>query len=303
MIALNDEEVKKVYQLVEEKYQKANNLARFKHILGVVKAATSLAIKYNVSVKKAQIAALMHDYFHNDDKKIMQAYLTEVEIKECESCKALYHGYASASYYLKNVGQDKEIARAIKYHTFGKLPLTRLEEIILISDYIEENRTYKDCVYCRNLVQKGLFYTAIYESTLNTIKHLKSQDIEPHIYQYQVLKHYKEVMQMELLEIVKEVLGKVKATNIACYETREVSPFYDYIVLATVSTARQSNAIGEYLEEQIENTPYKIRGEEGINSNWYLIDLGSIIISVLSSEERERLDLDSLYSNLNTVEI
>ena len=110
-------------------------------------------------------------------------------------------------------------------------------------------------------------------------------------------------MKLELLDIIKESLNKVKASDINIYDSRNISPFYDYIVLATVNTTRQSEAVKSYLEDFIKDTPYKIRGEEGINTNWYLIDLNSVIISILTKEERERLDLDNLYSNLNEVDI
>ncbi len=295
--------IDKVTKLLEDKYLGTKYESRLTHILGVANTAKILASKYNISEDRAYLAGLMHDYFRYESKDLMQELLTKEEISECEACPILYHAYASSAYYLKYIGEDKEIAKAIKYHTFGKLPMTKLEEIILISDYIEENRKYENCIYCRDLVNRGLFYTAIYESTRHTIEFNNTRNIIAHPYQIEVLNYYKDVKILELLEIIKESLDKVKAVNVMCYDSRTVSPFYDYIVLATVSSSRQSEAVRSYLEDYIKNTPFKIRGEEGADSSWYLIDLQDVIVSILSKEERERLDLDSLYANLNEVSI
>lgn len=303
MTAYLEDEIKKAKALVEDKYKNTIHENRLVHILGVAKTAKKLALKYGVSPEKAYLAGLLHDYYRYEDEEVMQKELTKEEIEECEQTKVLYHAYASSAFYLKHIGSDPDIAYAIKYHTFGRLPMSRLAEIILLSDYIEPSRKYPDCIACRKYAQKGLFNTAIYYSTYFTINQLKKEGMTPHPYQVEMLNYYKDVMILELLDILKEALDKVRASNVCCYDAREVSPFYDYIVLATVNTTRQSEALRSYLEDYLVDTPFKIRGEEGANTNWYLIDLNTIIVSLLTSEERERLDLDNLYSNLNEVGI
>ena len=296
------EQINKAVNLLETKYLNTSHENRYKHILGVAKCAKELAIKYDIDEDKAYLAGLMHDYYRYEEKEEMAKLLTDIEIRECEECPILYHAYASSHAYLNLIGNDLEISEAIKYHTFGKVPMTKLGEIILISDYIEETRKYEDCLKCRDLVKRGLFYTAIYMSTLNTINLIKREGLTPHPYQLAVLNTYKEKMQVELLDIVKEALSKVRATDIKIYETKEVSPFYDYIVIASINAVRQSEAVTSYLEEYMENTPYKIRSTEGEGSNWYLVDLNSVILSIFTSEERERMEIDKLYSHLKIID-
>ena len=303
MIKSLKDSILQVFSLVKDKYEHSSHAKRLDHILGVAETAKKLAIKYQVDEDKAYLAGLLHDYFRYEKKEDVLYLLTEEEIKECDKTPILYHAYAASAFYLKEIGTDLDIAYSIKYHTFGKLPMSKLAEIILISDYIEPTRMYKSCIYCRQLVEKGLFYTAIYVSTNDIIKLIQKEGLNPHQYQIDMLNYYEEVMKLELLDIIKESLNKVKASDINIYDSRNISPFYDYIVLATVNTTRQSEAVKSYLEDFIKDTPYKIRGEEGINTNWYLIDLNSVIISILTKEERERLDLDNLYSNLNEVDI
>ncbi len=303
MVMSLEEQIKKAKSLLEDKYLDSVHEKRYIHILGVAKVARELAEKYGINPDEAYLAGLMHDYYRYESEEEMAKLLTPEAISECQKCPILYHAYASSAAYLKLIGSSEEIAEAIKYHTFGKVPMTKLGEILLISDYIEDSRTYEDCIKCRSLVKRGLFYTAIYESTLHTINYISSQGKEVHPYQYQVLATYKEKMQVELLNIIKEALEKVRATNIKIYETKEVSPFYDYMVVASISANRQSEAIRGYLEEYIEETPFKIRSTEGEGTSWYLLDLNTVILSLFTNEERERVDLDKLYSHLKQISV
>ena len=191
---LYDDDVKNIYLKCKNKYmsldEKYHN--RFTHIEGVCQMATFLAKIYNVDIKKAQIAALLHDYFKYESNEEMEAMLdTKEEVEECKECPVLYHAYASSKALSKIFGiYDKEIENAIKYHVFGKPNMTKLEEIVLISDYTEPNRKYDDCIKTRNVLLEGKMNEAIYMSTLQTIKHLEKNNIKPHPIQYEVLKEY-----------------------------------------------------------------------------------------------------------------
>ena len=46
---------------------------------------------------------------------------------------------------------------------------------------------------------------------------------------------------MELLELIKEALDKVKATDVKVYDLRGISPLADFTVVATVSVASINN--------------------------------------------------------------
>lgn len=175
--------------LVKEKF-KAEHMDRYEHTLGVVKMAEYLALKYNVDIQKAKLAAYLHDYCKFDSTAYIETILTESEILECRAYPVLYHSYGSAAYYKKFIGEDEDVYQAIRNHVFGRLGMSRLEEIILISDYTEENRVYQDCVTCRDILLKDRFYEAIYQSTKNTIEFLKKRGFKPHPLQEEVLLYY-----------------------------------------------------------------------------------------------------------------
>jgi ribosomal silencing factor RsfS len=64
---------------------------------------------------------------------------------------------------------------------------------------------------------------------------------------------------MELLEVIKDALDKVKATDIKVYDLRGISPLADYTVVATVSVARQANACIEHMIDDQKNNKLRIK--------------------------------------------
>lgn len=179
----------KINHLLNEKY-KNENQDRLKHILGVAKMAKKLAIIYGADPNKAEIAGLMHDYYKYESIDEMKKHINPSDIEEIAKSNVLYHSYASANAYYELIGNDEDIYNAIRYHVFGRVNASLLEEIILISDYTEENRVYPDCIKCREILFKDGLYEAIYYSTLKTIEHLEKKGIIPHKDQFKVLDYY-----------------------------------------------------------------------------------------------------------------
>ena len=179
----------KIKRLIKLKHK--NDKARYIHSLGVAKMAKYLAKIYGVDKKKAVIAAYLHDYCKNDSKEYINNLLSKEDRLECEKFPVLYHSYGSAEYYLKHIGNDLDIYNAIRNHVFGRLNMSKLEEIILISDYTEENRKYDDCIKVRNILLDGKLNKAIYESTNFVIEYISRKGKAPHPTQIEVLNYYK----------------------------------------------------------------------------------------------------------------
>lgn len=181
----------KAKELVIEKY-KNSNPKRLNHILGVANMAKKLANIYKVDEQKAEIAALMHDYIKYEDNDEMLKLINEEDKYDCNICEVLLHSYASANMYKKFGGEDLDIYNAIRNHVFGRLNMSKLEEIILISDYTEETREYYDCIKCREILFEKGINEAIYYSTEKTIKFVLDRGLKPHPTQIEVLRYYKE---------------------------------------------------------------------------------------------------------------
>lgn len=187
------EQVSKIKSLVETKLAGSHD-SRLKHIFGVAKMAEFLAKKYNVDCNKALIAAYMHDYMKYDDFEVMLSYLQSEEDKaECKKWTMLAHAYSSAEALKKEAMIfDEDIYNAVRNHVFGRIGMSKLEEIILISDYTEENRMYLDCIKAREILLSKGIDEAIYYSTLYTIEYLIKENKVPHPMQKAILDYYKE---------------------------------------------------------------------------------------------------------------
>ncbi len=100
---------------------------------------------------------------------------------------------------------------------------------------------------------------------------------------------------MNLEEILIDCVKKVNGHDIIVYDMMQRSPFYDKMILASVDSLRQANAVVSYIEDSFKDTNYKIRNVEGGNSSWVLVDCNDIILSVFTEEERAHFALEKIY--------
>ena len=103
---------------------------------------------------------------------------------------------------------------------------------------------------------------------------------------------------MELLELIKDALDKVKAKDVKIYDLRGISPLADFTVVATVEVARQANACIEHMHENQRDNKLKIKNVEGRDTTWILIDLYDVILHIFTPEDRKNYDLDRLYIDI-----
>lgn len=93
---------------------------------------------------------------------------------------------------------------------------------------------------------------------------------------------------MEKISIIKQELENLKVEDLTVYNLQGHSPFFDYIVIATVNQ-RQSDACVNHIKKAL-----KINKEEGKNTGWQVIDLGDVIVHLFDREKREFYGLDKL---------
>ena len=148
---------------IEEAYDYIkNNLKekRYIHVLGVISVAKKLAEINNVSLEKAEIAALCHDIAKNMTKEKMEEIINKNNkvLDESErNTQALWHSII-APIVAKDVLciDDEEILGAIRWHTTGKANMSVLEKIIYIADMIEPSRVYTGVEEIRNKTLEDL---------------------------------------------------------------------------------------------------------------------------------------------------
>ncbi|KMK75925.1 bis(5'-nucleosyl)-tetraphosphatase (symmetrical) YqeK [Alkalihalobacillus pseudalcaliphilus] len=150
---------------------------RYQHTLGVMQTALRLARKFGVDEKKAEIAAIFHDYakFRNKDemRSLIREKLQWLEILDYGD--ELLHAPCGAYYVQHEVGiRDQEILGAIAYHTTGKPGMNDLEKVIFLADYIEPGRHFKGVDEVRALAEDDLD-EAILQSLHNTVQFLMNR--------------------------------------------------------------------------------------------------------------------------------
>ncbi|WP_100372217.1 bis(5'-nucleosyl)-tetraphosphatase (symmetrical) YqeK [Bacillus sp. FJAT-45037] len=156
---------------------------RYQHTLGVVETAKELAARFGADVKKAELAAVFHDYAKFRDKDEMRD-LVKSTLKEkdiLEYGDELLHAPCGAYFVQKEIGlTDSEVLGAIHYHTTGHPDMTLLEKVVFLADYIEPGRQFKGVEEVRELATTDLD-EAIIQSLENTIYFLmkRRQPIYP----------------------------------------------------------------------------------------------------------------------------
>lgn len=140
MAKKTDDDVRKLTKAMEETLSGK----RFQHTLGVAYTATAMAMKYDVDVKKALIAGLLHDCAKcmSDEKLLKLSEKENIEVTDVERRNPyLLHAKVGAMLASKEYGiDDEEILDAITYHTTGRPGMTDLDKIVFVADYIEPGR-------------------------------------------------------------------------------------------------------------------------------------------------------------------
>lgn len=171
--------------------EKFNGNKRLKHIYGVANTAKMLAIKYGVDPEKAYIAGLLHDFCKYDSYEDMTSIMNKEDVIKFKDAKEIYHAYASSEYAKRYLNvTDKEILDAIKYHVYGRINMTLLEKIIVISDFCEPNRDFIEASIVRNHFNN--LDLALYEVLKYSVDFLYKKNIAPLDEQLQILNYYKE---------------------------------------------------------------------------------------------------------------
>lgn len=148
------------------------------HTYGVCETSKKLALIYKVDEKKAEIAALFHDYFRGVKESVLNNYVRELGLSEkyLNNCN-LAHGKIAAIIMKRDYNiKDEDILNAVSYHTTGRPNMSKLEKVIYLADAIEPNRVYPGVEEIRKLAFEDLD-RACFESMCKSIEFIKSQGV------------------------------------------------------------------------------------------------------------------------------
>lgn len=106
----------------------------------------------------------------------------------------------------------------------------------------------------------------------------------------------------EIAEKAVQVLDNKKALDVVVIDIAEKSSFADYLVIASGGSERQVGTLAEEIEDQFEKEGITLKGIEGKkNSGWILMDFGDVIINIFSAEQRDRYNIEKVWSDCSIV--
>ena len=163
MIALNTDRESLMSQV-----QSRLSAKRFEHTLGVCKMAELLSdFCLPDDREEIFIAALLHDIAKELSESELRDIIAKAGIVLTDADTApVLHSYAAPHIVRKDFSQfaTSEILSAVEKHTVGDAEMSVFDEIIFLADYIEDGRTYKDCVDTREFILSSLSKNSVVES-------------------------------------------------------------------------------------------------------------------------------------------
>ncbi|MDR1495877.1 MAG: bis(5'-nucleosyl)-tetraphosphatase (symmetrical) YqeK [Clostridiales Family XIII bacterium] len=119
---------------------------RYAHTMNVLAMAVELARLYGADEEKARTAALFHDICKDGSKP----------------GNNLSHAGEAADLMKTKYGiSDEDVLNAVRYHTTGRVGMSKLELIIFLADTLEPTRSYEGVARLRKLVYSDLRYSAL----------------------------------------------------------------------------------------------------------------------------------------------
>ena len=181
-------------QIKENVTKKLGNYPkRLKHVLGVYETAIQLAKIHHLDVDKVSIAALYHDFAKYDDIEDQIKYLDLDTIKTYVDTPVIYHAFAAAkALEIDFKIHDEDVLNAIRYHVWGRIGMSEIEKVILISDSCEPNREFEDAHMIFETAKKDLDLACEYVMKAS-IDYLESKKIAPALEQVNAYTYYMEV--------------------------------------------------------------------------------------------------------------
>ena len=98
-------------------------------------------------------------------------------------------------------------------------------------------------------------------------------------------------------KLVIEALDAIKARDIQAIDVRRITSMFDWIVIASADSARQTKALARHVRDRLlerGSLVIGVEGEEG--GEWILVDAGDVVAHVMQPEARSYYNLEELWS-------
>ena len=94
---------------------------------------------------------------------------------------------------------------------------------------------------------------------------------------------------------VIEALEDIKGFDIIDLDVRKLTSITDYMIIASASSTRQTRALANNVHDKMKDLNVEIVGIEG-EGDWVLVDIGDIIVHIMTPTTRAYFNLEELWS-------
>ena len=110
---------------------------------------------------------------------------------------------------------------------------------------------------------------------------------------------------LELALAAARTAAENQGRDIVVLDLRDVTPVFDFFLIASGTSRRQLHAMSEEIDHKLEDDlGDKRMGIEGYSeSRWILLDYGTLVIHLFDDETREYYDLENLWSQAKRVDL
>lgn len=101
----------------------------------------------------------------------------------------------------------------------------------------------------------------------------------------------------QLSTLVNDALADMKAQNVVTLDVGGMTSIADRIVVASGTSSRHVKSIADRVIERVKENGVKPLGVEGdATAEWVLVDIGDVIVHVMTPATRQYYDLERLWS-------
>lgn len=156
---------------------------RYLHTLGVEKAACYIGSFFeDLDLSELAVAALLHDITKEYSEAEHQNILKNNEAICDGVCgvTAALHSFTAPYVVERDFSEYATInvLSAVRNHTLGSPEMSIFDEIIFISDYVEDGRTYPACVDVREMLYRDLNKAVSYEECIIALHRAVAKSLE-----------------------------------------------------------------------------------------------------------------------------
>jgi ribosome-associated protein len=101
----------------------------------------------------------------------------------------------------------------------------------------------------------------------------------------------------KLTKAAVAALEDIKARDIVVLDVRKMTAMFDWIIIASADSSRQSRALANNVQEKMKALGARVVSVEGERTGeWVLVDLGSIVVHIMQPAVRQYYNLEELWA-------